>query len=79
MSSPLSIWQTASPFQPVLPVTIYPLIAYFCVTIGLAATGVFVVQGSRTHVAKQLQTALAASVLLAFGAVLTSVSIGLPV
>ncbi|KAI8329798.1 hypothetical protein BC941DRAFT_441932 [Chlamydoabsidia padenii] len=76
-TSILESWNEASPYSPVVPVMAYPLLAYFFITGGLASTGLFVVQGKHTNISSQFQTAFFAAILLGFGAIFTSVSIGI--
>ncbi|ORZ04282.1 hypothetical protein BCR42DRAFT_429392 [Absidia repens] len=73
----LESWNTAAPFSSLIPVALYPLLAYFFITGGLASTGFFVVQGKQTHLASQFTIALLAAVLLGFGVIFTSISIGI--
>ncbi|KAI8084444.1 uncharacterized protein BX664DRAFT_337005 [Halteromyces radiatus] len=73
----LDSWNTATPFSPPVPVALCPLLAYFCITGGLASSGLFVVQGKHTRLLNQFQTAFLAAILLGFGAIFTSISIGI--
>ncbi|CAO3622773.1 unnamed protein product [Cunninghamella echinulata] len=77
MSAALEAWSNGVPFSTPIPVIIYPIIAYFCITGGLTATGMFVVQGKNTVLLQQIQTAFLASLLLGFGSIFTSIAIGI--
>ncbi|KAI8370543.1 uncharacterized protein BYT42DRAFT_582794 [Radiomyces spectabilis] len=70
-------WIGATPLKaPIMP-ALYPLLAYICISSGLLISGIFAVQSKNTSLAKQLQTSLLASMFLGFGAIFTSISVGI--
>ncbi|CAO3646354.1 unnamed protein product [Cunninghamella blakesleeana] len=77
MSTALESWSAGVPFSSPIPVSLYPLVANLCITGGLTATGMFVVQSKNTLILQQFRTAFLASFLLGFGAIFTSIAIGI--
>ncbi|KAG2226284.1 hypothetical protein INT45_005956 [Circinella minor] len=76
MSSALSDWKTATPFSAPIPPSVLPFLALFLLSAGLLYGGIFVVQGKNTSLFKQLSTSILASLFLGFGAIFTSVAVG---
>ncbi|CDH59029.1 predicted protein [Lichtheimia corymbifera JMRC:FSU:9682] len=74
--SALDDWNAGKPLSAPIPTSLYPLLAYIFLSAGLFMGGMFVVQSKNTSLFKQLQTSLAASLFLGFGAVFTSISVG---
>ncbi|KAI8148316.1 hypothetical protein BJV82DRAFT_663696 [Fennellomyces sp. T-0311] len=76
MSSALSDWNVATPVSAPIPPSVLPFLATALLGAGLLYGGIFVVQGKNTSLFKQLQTSIVASLFLGFGAIFTSVSVG---
>ncbi|KAI9495092.1 hypothetical protein BDB00DRAFT_815824 [Zychaea mexicana] len=76
MSSALSDFNAASPLSTPIPPSVFPFLALIFLSAGLLHGGIFVVQGKNTSLFIQFQTSVLASIFLGFGAVFTSVSVG---
>ncbi|KAH8556822.1 hypothetical protein BGW37DRAFT_553067 [Umbelopsis sp. PMI_123] len=75
--SALDLWNEGSPVQAPIPPSLFPLVAYITVSIGLVATGAFAVQKRNTPILEQLTLAIPASLMLGVGTVFTFLSVGL--
>ncbi|KAI7861709.1 hypothetical protein BDF14DRAFT_1886874 [Spinellus fusiger] len=73
----LEEWTVAAPFSALVSPELYPLLAYISLSGGLLATGMYVVQGNKTSLREQLQMTLLAALLLGFGTIFTSISVGI--
>ncbi|KAI9253424.1 hypothetical protein BDA99DRAFT_519730 [Phascolomyces articulosus] len=76
MSSALIDWKAASSLSAPIPPSVLPFLALAFLSAGLLYGGIFVVQGKNTSLFNQLSISILASLFLGFGAVFTSVSVG---
>ncbi|KAG2179394.1 hypothetical protein INT44_006240 [Umbelopsis vinacea] len=75
--SALDLWKEGSPVSAPMPPSLFPIVAYITVSIGLVATGAFAVQKRNTPIMEQLTLAIPASIMLGIGTVFTFLSVGL--
>ncbi|GAN01649.1 hypothetical protein MAM1_0010d01083 [Mucor ambiguus] len=72
----LDDWMAGSPISAPIPTAAYPVVTLLTVSAGLLAAGTFIIQGNKTPLIQQLQTAIVASILLGFGAIFASNAAG---
>ncbi|KAI8887055.1 hypothetical protein K501DRAFT_212764 [Backusella circina FSU 941] len=74
--SALEEWLAGSPVSAPIPTVAFPVVTLLTVLSGLATAGTFIIQGQKTPLLQQIQTALVASFLLGFGAIFASNAAG---
>ncbi|GAB5591121.1 hypothetical protein Unana1_06021 [Umbelopsis nana] len=75
--SALDLWNEGTPVQAPIPPSLFPMVAYITVAVGLVATGAFAVQTRTTPIVEQLTLAVPASFMLGIATVFTFLSVGL--
>ncbi|KAI8990866.1 hypothetical protein BDF20DRAFT_841253 [Mycotypha africana] len=69
-------WLSGTPVSAPIPTSLYPIATLVTVAAGLVTAGTFIIQGHKTPLLKQLQTAIISSILLGFGAIFASNAAG---
>ncbi|KAG2214714.1 hypothetical protein INT46_000933 [Mucor plumbeus] len=72
----LDDWMAGSPISAPIPTFAYPVVTLVTIAAGLLAAGTFIIQGNKTPLLQQLQTATVASILLGFGTIFASNAAG---
>ncbi|CEP14427.1 hypothetical protein [Parasitella parasitica] len=72
----LEDWMAGSPISAPIPAVAYPVVTLVTISAGILAAGSFIIQGNKTPITQQLQSAVIASTLLGFGAIFASNAAG---
>ncbi|KAI8076674.1 uncharacterized protein B0P05DRAFT_545418 [Gilbertella persicaria] len=73
----LDDWTAGTPIGALIPTSVYPAVTLLTVSTGVFAAGTFIIQGNKTPIVQQLQTAVVASVLLGVGTIFAANAAGL--